>query len=101
MKTPTFSIRIPYWKTIHFAGGRKVGESRPTCFKGFAHYDRRYKSTGTSVRNFIGELNHYDNSGSCTGYSRRGGVGVTFHYSSRGKKIGYTYCFLGVIYIHR
>ena len=68
MKTPTFSIRIPHWKTIHFAEGRKVGESRPAYFKGLAHYDHRNKSMGTSIRNFIGELNHYDNSGNCTGY---------------------------------
>ena len=96
----TYSIKIPYWKIIHFRKGRKVGESRPTCFKGFAHYDRQNRPIGTSIRNFIGELNHYDNSGRCTGYSRRGGIGVTFHYGSRGKKLGYTFNALGIILIH-
>lgn len=96
----TYSIKIPYWKIIHFRSGRKVGESRPACFKGLAHYDRRNRPIGKSIRNFFGELNHYDNSGNCTGYSRRGGIGVTLHYSSRGKKSGCTYCFLGLIYIH-
>ena len=100
MKTPTFSIHIPYWKTIHFAEGRKVGESRPACFKGLAHYDRRNKPIGTSARNFIGELNHYDNSRNCIGYSRRRNWGMIVHYSNRGKKIGYTYNVCGVILVH-
>ena len=97
----TNSIKIPYWKIIHFRKGRKVGESRPVCFKGLAHYDRRNRSIGKSIRNLFGELNHYDNTGKCTGYSRRAGLGVTLHYSSRGKEIGCTYCLLGLIYVHR
>ena len=93
----TYSIKIPYWKIIHFRKGRKVGESRPACFKGLAHYDRRNRSIGKSIRNLFGELNHYDNTGKCTGYSRRAGL----HYSNRGKEIGGTYCLLGLIYVHR
>ena len=78
-----------------------IGESRPACVKGLAHYDRRNRSLGKSIRNFFGELNHYDIHGYCTGYSRKGGMGVTFHYSSRGKKIRCTYSILGLIYVHR
>ena len=97
----TYSIKIPYWKIIHFNTGRKVGESRPACYKGLAHYDHRCRPTGKSIRNFMGELNHYDKAGGCTGYSRRGGLGTTIHYSSRGKKIGCTYCFLGIVFYHK
>ena len=70
-----------------------IGESRPACFKGLAHYDRRNRSLGKSIRNFFGELNHYDNHRNCTGYSRKGGMGVN---SSRGKKFGVHIAFWGL-----
>ena len=100
MKLPTFSIRVPYWKTIHFAEGRKVGESRPACFKGLAHYNRRGRSTGKSVRNFVGELNHYDCCENYAGYSRKTSFGKVSHYDSRGKCIGASINIAAIVFLH-
>ena len=98
---PTFSIHIPYWKTIHFAEGRKVGESRPACYKGLAHYDWRGRPTGKSIRNFVGELNHYDCRDNCTGYSRRTGFCQTNHYNSRGEYVGLSISIANVVSLHK
>ena len=100
MKKMCFSIKIPFWKIIHFDEGKKVGESRPTCFKGFAHYDRYGRPTGKSVRNFIGELNHYDCNGRCTGYSRRSSFGEVKHFDGRGRVEGKTQVILGILFVH-
>lgn len=100
MREICFSIKIPCWKIIHFDAGKKVGESRPACFKGLAHYDRYSKSTGKSVRNFVGELNHYDCRGRCTGYSRQSGLGEIMHFDARGEIEGKTHIFFGILLIH-
>lgn len=100
MKKMCFSIKIPWWKIIHFEAGKKVGESRPACFKGLAHYDRRGRSTGKSIRNLVGELNHYDCRGRCVGYSRRSGLGGITHFSNRGRVNGTTRSILGVLLVH-
>ena len=101
MKKMCFSIKIPCWKIIHFEAGKKIGESRPACFKGLAHYDCRDRSTGKSVRNLVGELNHYDCKGRCTGYSRRSGYLEITHFDSRGRVKGTTRSVLGVLFVHR
>lgn len=100
MRKMCFSIKIPFWKIIHFEVGKKVGESRPACFKGLAHYDRYGRSTGKSVRNFIGELNHYDCRGRCAGCSRRSGLGEITHFDSRGQIEGTTRNICGILLIH-
>lgn len=96
----TYSIKIPNWKIFHFRKGRKVGESRPTCFKGFAHYDRQNRPIGTSIRNFIGELNHYNNAGNCIGYSRRERPWRIVHYDRRGECLGKSFIFLWILIVH-
>ena len=100
MMNPSFSIKIPYWKIVHFRAGKKVGESRPACFKGLAHYDRRNRPIGTSVRNFIGEPNHYNSAGNCVGYSRRDGLGRIDHYDQRGNYLGRSVVLLWLFVIH-
>ena len=101
MKKMCISIKIPWWKIIHFEAGKKVGESRLACFKGLVHYDYHGRCLGKSVRNFIGELNHYDCRGRCTGYSRQSGYGEITHFSSRGQITGITNHAFGVIFFHR
>lgn len=100
MSTRSFSVRIPFWKIMHFENGRKICDSKLACFRGFAHYDRRGRPAGKSVRNFVGDLIHYDVHGRCSGYSKRNGVGKTAHFTSRGRSLGLTRSFLGVLYIH-
>ena len=101
MRKTCFSIKVPYWKIIHFNAGKKVGESRYACFKGLAHYDRYGRSTGKSIRNFVGELNHYDCRGRCTGYSRRSGFGEITHFDGRGQIEGITRIIFGLLLVHR
>ena len=100
MKKMCFSIKIPFWKIIHFEAGKKVGESRPAAFKGLAHYDCNGRCLGKSIRNFIGELNHYDCRDRCTGYSRRSGFEKITHFSSRGQINGTTKSILGILLVH-
>ena len=100
MSRMCFSIKIPYWKIIHFEAGQKIGESRLACFKGLAHYDRVGRSLGNSIRNFVGELNHYDSRGHCTGYSRRSGMGRLTHFGNRGEVQGFSTAIMGVLFIH-
>ena len=100
IRNPSFSVKIPYWKTFHFGAGKLVGESRPAVAKGLAHYDQYGRPTGKSVRNFVGELNHYDCRGRCTGYSRRSGYGEITHFNSRGRINGVTRSILGVLFVH-
>ena len=100
MRKMCFSIKIPYWKIVHFEGGRMVGESRRTAFKGLAHYDRYGRCLGKSIRNFVGELNHYDCGGRCTGYSRRCGYREITHFGSRGQINGTTHSILGILFVH-
>ena len=95
-----FSVKIPYWKIVHFEDGWKIGESHPACFKGLAHYDSVGRSIGNSVRNFVGELNHYDNKGRCTGYSRHSGIGRLTHFGNRGEIQGFSIMVLGILFIH-
>lgn len=100
MNKMCLSIKIPYWKIIHFDSGKLVAVSKLACFKGFAHYDCHGSFIGKSVRNFIGELNHYDSKGKCAGYSRRSGFATTTHFSARGIAEGKTYNLGGMLFIH-
>lgn len=102
MKNTKFlSLRLPFGMYVHYAGGRKIGESRPAYDKGLVHYNRRRKLTVKTVRSFFGEPNHYDSQGKCVGYSRCGGLGKIVHYDRNGDEIGYTYHFLHLVYFHR
>jgi hypothetical protein len=100
MRVIGFSIRIPGLKIIHFISGKRVGESRPACFKGLAHYDSYGRVTGKSIRNFIGELNHYNCKDRCTGYSRKNAFATTTHFNCRGFVDGITYSMFGILLIH-
>ena len=100
MSGKTFSIKIPFLKIVHFENGRRILDSRVACFKGFAHYDRRGRSVGKSIRNIVGDLIHYDSQGRCSGYSKRNGIGRITHFNNRGRSIGATRSVLGVFYIH-
>ena len=95
-----FSIKIPGWKIIHFEGGRKIGESRPAAYKGLAHYDNCGRTTGKSIRNFVGELNHYDCRNQSTGYSRQSGFYKMTHFSRHGQVRGETTSVLGFLFLH-
>ena len=95
-----FSIKIPYWKIIHFDSGKIVAESRFACFKGFAHYDPHGRAFGKSIRNFVGELNYYDLKGSCTGYSRRSGFATLTHFTKDGTISGKTISLCKILFVH-
>ena len=95
-----FSIKIPYWKILHFDSWKIVSESRFGCFKGLAHYDRRGRFIGKSVRNLTGELNHYDYGGNCSGYSRKSGLLSITHFNSRGNVNGKTLNLCGILFFH-
>ena len=101
MSTRSFSVKIPFWKIVHFENGRRICDSRLACFKGFAHYDCRGRSLGKSIRNIVGDLIHYDIKGYCSGYSKREGVGKIVHFTNRGQPIGLTKSVLGIFYFHR
>lgn len=96
-----FSIRLPFGMFVHYAGGRKIGESRPAYDKGLIHYNRRRKLVSKTIRSFFGEPNHYDLQGRCTGYSRRTGLGGFTHYDREGKVIGHSTSFFGMLYLTR
>ena len=100
MKKMCFSIKIPFWKIIHFEAGKKAGESQLVAFKGLAHYDNRGRCLGKSIRNFVGELNHYDCRDRCIGYSRRSGFGEITHFNHRGRIKGKTASVLGILFLH-
>lgn len=70
-----FSLRLPFGIYVHYAKGRKIGQSRSACDKGFAHYNRRRRLVSKTIRSFFGEPNHYDPEWRCIGYSRRTGLG--------------------------
>ena len=92
MRTRSYiSLCLPFGAYIHFAGIRRIGESRPCYDKGLAHYNRRGKQIGKTMRSFFGEPNHYDAQGRCTGYSRSVGILKVAHYSRAGECIGCTY----------
>lgn len=95
-----FSIKIPYWKILHFDSWKIVSESRFACFKGLVHYDHHGRFIGKSVRNFIGELIHYDSKGNSAGYSRRNSYATVTHFSSRGIIEGKTYNLCGILFFH-
>ena len=100
MSTRSFSVKIPFWKIVHFENGKRIFDSRLACFKGFAHYDYRGQSVGRSIRNIVGDLIHYDAKGHCSGYSKRESGGRIMHFTSRGRSVGLTKSFLGILYIH-
>lgn len=100
MKKKYVSINIPYWKILHFEAGKKIGESRHTCFKGLVHYNRRGRIIGKSIRNIFGELHHYDDKGQCTGYSRHSSFGIITHFNSRGRTERITHNIIGILFIH-
>lgn len=101
METPSFSIKIPYWKTFHFEAGMLVGESRPAAFKGFAHYDRNGKLLGKTLRNTFGGLIHYDRYGNLRGYSEYKSRNIIVHMSANGLLKRQTFRIFGVLHIHR
>lgn len=101
MKSTKFlSLRLPFGIYVHYAGGRKIGESRPAYDKGLVHYNCRKKLIVKTVRSFFGEPNHYDSQGKCVGYSRCGSLAKIVHYDCNGDEIGYTYHFLHLVYFH-
>ena len=97
--TRFFSLRLPLGMYVHYAGGRKIGESRPAYNKGLIHYNRRRKLTAKTIRSFFGEPNHYDLQGRCTGYSRRTSLGAITHYDRSGKVIGHSRSIFGILYL--
>ena len=98
---PSFSIKIPCWKILHFKSGKKVGESRPAWFKGLAHYDCNGKALGKSMRNLIGELIHYDTHGNMIGYCKHKKANMLIHYDMAGNEIAHTLRISGLVYFHR
>ena len=100
MNTMCISIKIPFWKILHYENGRKVGESKVACFKGLAHYDSCGRVIGKSLRNIVGDLNHYDYLGNSIGYSRKTGRRVVTRYINPKAKKRITHSFFGLIYIH-
>ena len=96
-----FSLRLPFGIYVHYAKGRKIGESRPAYSKGLVHCNRRKQIVVKTVRSFFGEPNHYDPQGRCVGYSRRTKLGRVTHYDRNGKIIGYSTSILGILYITR
>lgn len=99
--TRFFSLRLPFGIYVHYASGRKIGESRPAYNKGLVHYNRRRKLIVKTTRSFLGEPNHYDPHGKCVGYSRGKGLGKIVHYDRAGDEVGYTQHFLHLVYFHR
>lgn len=95
-----FSLRLPFGRYIHYARGRKLGESRPAYAKGLIHYDPGKRLTGKMVRSFFGEPNHYDRQGKSVGYSRYESRNKLVHYDRQGCRIGYTYSIFRVFYVH-
>lgn len=100
LNTKFFSLRLPFGMYVHYAKGRKIGESRPAYDKGLVHYNRRKKLVVKTVRSFFGEPNHYDQQGNCIGYSRGRGLSKIVHFDRNGNKIGYTRRVLCVFYFH-
>lgn len=100
MKTLSFSIRIPFWKVIHYRFGRKIGESKRSYNRGYVHTDHLGRVIGKSVRDFVGDLSHYDWKGRCIGFSKHIGLSKTAHFTSRGIFDGRTYSLLGIFFIH-
>lgn len=96
-----FSLRLPFGMYVHYAGGRKIGGSRPAYAKGLVHYNRRGKLIGKMERSFFGEPNHYDLQRHCIGYSRRKGLSKMIHYDRDGDIVGYTHQLFHVLYFHR
>lgn len=101
IRNPSFSVKIPYWKTFHFEAGKLVGESRPTAFKGLAHYDKNGKFLGKTLRNTFGGLVHYDRYGNLSGYSDYKSRNTIVHMSVNGLLKRQTLCIFGVLHIHR
>ena len=99
--TKFFSLRLPFGMYVHYAKGRKIGESKPAYDKGLVHYNRRGKLIGKMARSFFGEPIHYDLQKHCLGYSRREGLCKIVHYDRDGDFIGYTRCLFHVFYFHR
>lgn len=100
MGTVSISIKLPFWKILHFRNGKKIGESKVTCFKGLAHYDPFGKVVGKSIRNIMGDLNHYDCQGHSIGYSSKNGSQVITRYINPGHKKRISHRLFGIIYIH-
>lgn len=98
--TKFFSLCLPFGIYVHYAKGRKIGESRPAYSKGLVHYNRRKKLVVKTVRSFFGEPNHYDKQGNCVGYSRHCGLSKIAHFDRNGNKIGYTHHILCLLYFH-
>lgn len=94
------SIKLPFRRIVHFRRGRWAGISRPTCFKGFAHYSPRGRCIGKSIRNPFGELNHYNHHGQCTGYTRKANFCKMNHYDRRGNLQGHIYNILGFLFVY-
>ncbi len=92
-----FSLRLPFGIYVHYAKGRKIGESKPAYDKGLVHYNRRGKLIGKMVRSFFGEPNHYDIYGQCTGYSRKSSFVRIVHFDCHGNEVGCTYTFMGIL----
>lgn len=99
INTRFFSLRLPFGMYVHYAKGRRIGESRPAYNKGLVHYNRRRKLVSKTIRSFFGEPNHYDPQGRCTGYSRRTSLGAIIHYDRNGKVIGHSRSILGILYV--
>lgn len=96
-----FTLRLPFGPYLHYAKGRKLGESRLSYDSGLLHYDVKKRIVGTTVLSFFSEPNHYDPHGRCTGYSRPGTFLKILHYNAKGQPIGHTYHFLGLFFLHR
>lgn len=94
------TLRLPFGVYVHYAKGRKIGQSRRSFGNGLVHYDYRRRVKSKTVCTFIGEPNHYDTRGNCIGYSRCENLVKLIHYDCRGRREGYTYRFLGLILIH-
>lgn len=92
-----FSLRLPFGMYVHYAGGRRIGESRPSYCKGLVHYNCKRKLIGKTVHSFFGEPNHYDLQGRCTGYSRKTGFSKIAHFDRNGAVVGCTYMILGFL----
>lgn len=95
-----FTLRLPFGRYVHYARGRKVGQSIRSFGDGLVHYDRRRRVKSKTVRTFVGEPNHYDTNGRCIGYSRKCNCFKSVHYNRRGQKVGYTYHILNLIFCH-
>lgn len=96
-----FSLHLPFGIYVHYAGGRKIGESRPAYDKGLVHYDRRGEMIGKMERSFFGEPNHYDLQRRCVGYSRCEGLCKIVHYDKDGGVVGCSCCLFYLFYFHR